>query len=509
MRGVIYARYSSDNQREESIEGQIRENTAYAERNGIQIVNTYIDRAYSAKTTKRPAFQQMVKDSEKGLFDVIIVWKLDRFSRNRRDSVVYKALLEERGVQVLSATETLSHGKDRILTEAILEAMAEFSNIDLGEKVSRGMTENALKCKFNGGNVPYGFYIDEQKHFQIDPVQAPIVLEMFRRYAGGESMTDIIEDLNARGLRTSRGNRFNKCSLTRIFNNRNYIGEYHHMGISTPGGVPAIVPEELFERVAARLVQNKHAPSKTKAADRYLLTTKLFCGKCKSMMVGESANKPNGVIYRYYKCAAAKRHACDKKAVRKDWIEEKVLRFLTYLLHDEETLNRIADEIMALLDKGNEMIPVLEDQLKNVRSAIRNIMKAIEMGVVTRNTKARLQELEEEEDRLVASIKEEEAKMPKISREMILFTLHRYRDLDLKLQKNKERLIDGMVKAIFLYDDRLEFYLSYQDEPISVPTTEELDAMQSSSTVNAAGSPKNNTTQMGGVIFCRRESKGR
>lgn len=119
------------------------------------------------------------------------------------------------------------------------------------------------------------------------------------------------------------------------------------------------------------------------------------------------------------------------------------------------------------------MIPALESQLKHVRSGIQNIMKAIEMGVVTRNTKARLQELEEEEDRLVASIKEEEAKMPKISREMILFTLHRYRDLDLKLQKNKERLIDGMVKAIFLYDDRLEFYLSYQDEPISVPITEE------------------------------------
>ena len=365
MRGVIYARYSSDNQREESIEGQIRENTVYAKRNGIQIVNTYIDRAYSAKTTKRLAFQQMVKESEKGLFDVIIVWKLDRFSRNRRDSVVYKALLEERGVQVLSATESLSKGKDRILTEAILEAMAEFNNIDPGEKVSRGMTENALKCKFNGGNIPYGFHIDEQKHFQIDPIQAPIVPKMFRRYAGGESMTDIIEDLNTRGLRTSRGNRFNKCSLTRIFNNRNYIGEYHHMVI--------IVPEELFERVAARLAQNKHAPSKAKAADRYLLTTRLFCGKCKPMMVGESANKPNGVIYRYYKCAAAKRHECDKKAVRKDWIEEKVLAFLTSLLHDEETLNRIADEIMALLDKGNEMIPALESQLKHVRSGIQNI----------------------------------------------------------------------------------------------------------------------------------------
>jgi len=501
LRGVIYARYSSDNQREESIEGQIRENKVYAERNDIEIVNTYIDRAYSAKTTKRPAFQQMVKDSEKGLFDVIIVWKLDRFSRNRRDSVVYKALLEERGVQVLSATETLSKGKDRILTEAILEAWAEFSNIDLGEKVTRGMTDNALKCEFNGGTIPYGYCIDAQKHYQINPVQAPLVLELFRRYAGGESMTDIVEDLNARGLRTTRGNRFNKNSLTRIFNNRNYIGEYHHMGIVTPGGIPAIIPEELFERVAVRLQQNKHAPGKAKAADPYLLTTKLFCGLCKTMMVGDSANKPNGVIYRYYKCAAAKRHQCDKKAVRKDWIEEKVLAFLISLLHDEKTLDRIADEIIALLDKGNDMIPALQSQLKHVRSGIQNMMNAIEMGVVTRNTKARLQELEAEEDRLIAAIKEEEAKMPKISKEMILFTLHRYRDLDLHIQKNKERLIDGLVKAIYLYDDKLVFYLTYTDDPVTIPTAEELEAMEHSSDVNALSSPKKEHHPFGWCSF--------
>ena len=232
------------------------------------------------------------------------------------------------------------------------------------------MTDNALKCKFNGGTIPYGYSIDDQQHYHINPVQAPLVLELFRRYAGGESMTDIVEDLNARGLRTTRGNRFNKNSLARIFSNRNYIGEYHHMGIVTPGGIPAIIPEELFERVAARLQQNKHAPGKAKAADPYLLTTKLFCGLCKTMMVGDSANKPNGVIYRYYKCAAAKRHQCDKKAVRKDWIEEKVLAFLISLLHDEETLDQIADEIIALLDKGNDMIPALQSQLKNVRSGM-------------------------------------------------------------------------------------------------------------------------------------------
>ena len=89
MTAVIYARYSSDNQREESIEGQIRECTAYAEKNGITIVKHYIDRAISAKTDNRPEFQQMIKDSDKKLFDIVLVWKLDRFARNRYDSARY------------------------------------------------------------------------------------------------------------------------------------------------------------------------------------------------------------------------------------------------------------------------------------------------------------------------------------------------------------------------------------------------------------------------------------
>ena len=150
MKGVIYARYSSDNQREESIEGQIRENTAYANKNGIDIVGTYIDRAYSAKTDNRPEFQKMIKDSAKKNFDVVIVWKLDRFSRNRYDSAKYKAMLKKNNVRVISATEAISEGAEGIILEAVLEGMAEYYSADLAEKVSRGMTENALKCRFNG-----------------------------------------------------------------------------------------------------------------------------------------------------------------------------------------------------------------------------------------------------------------------------------------------------------------------------------------------------------------------
>ena len=163
MKAVIYARYSSDSQREESIEGQIRECTAFAEKNGITILRHYIDRAYSAKTDNRPDFQEMIKDSGKKLFDMVIVWKLDRFARNRYDSARYKAQLKRNGVKVVSATEVISEGAEGIILESVLEGYAEYYSADLSEKVIRGRKENALECKFNGGTIPIGYVIDEQQ----------------------------------------------------------------------------------------------------------------------------------------------------------------------------------------------------------------------------------------------------------------------------------------------------------------------------------------------------------
>ena len=157
MTGIIYARYSSDNQREESIDGQIRECKEFAEKNDIRIIDTYIDRALSAKTDNRPSFQQMIKDSSKGLFDVIIVWKLDRFARNRYDSARYKAQLRKNGVKVISANENISEGSEGIILESVLEGMAEYYSADLSEKVIRGLTENAIKCKFNSDPITFGF----------------------------------------------------------------------------------------------------------------------------------------------------------------------------------------------------------------------------------------------------------------------------------------------------------------------------------------------------------------
>jgi len=280
LRAVLYCRYSSDNQTENSIEGQIRECKAFAERNGMTVVGDFIDRAYSAKTDARPQFQKMIKDSAKRLFDVVIVWKLDRFARNRYDSAHYKAILRKNGVKVVSATEPISDDSTGILLESLLEGYAEFFSAELAEKVRRGMTENALKCKWNGGGIPIGYYIDEDKHYQIDPLNSPFVIEAFKRYSEGSTLTQLTEWLNNSGVQSYRKLPVSINTLNRMLKNRTYIGEYRYDTHVVPGGVPAIVPEDLFEKVQECLAKNKKAPARHKAEDDYLLTTKLFCGLC-------------------------------------------------------------------------------------------------------------------------------------------------------------------------------------------------------------------------------------
>ncbi len=220
MNAVIYARYSSDNQREESIEGQIRECNEYAERNGITVLRSYIDRALSARTADRPEFQRMIRDSEKGLFDVVLVWKLDRFSRDRYDSAHYKHILKKNGVKVLSAKENISEGPEGIILESMLEGYAEYYSAELSEKIHRGQKENALKCKNNGGWRALGYAVDEDGSFVINPLTAPLVKEMFTRYADGESITDIAQSLNDRGLTTTQGRPFRCATVSIMLKNR-------------------------------------------------------------------------------------------------------------------------------------------------------------------------------------------------------------------------------------------------------------------------------------------------
>lgn len=461
MNAIIYARYSSDNQREESNEGQIRECKEYAQKNGMRIIKIYADKAISAKTDSRPQFQQMIKDSEKKLFEVVLIWKIDRFARNRYDSATYKARLKKHGVKVVSAKE-ISEGPEGIILEAMLEGYAEYYSAELSQKVIRGRTENALKCKHNGGYVTYGYQTNAEQKFEINPMTAPIVKEIFTRYDSGESIKNIAKDLNNRGIVSGIKSKFDTHKLPRILKNRRYIGEYRDILIED--GIPVIIDKDMFDRIQKRLEENKHAPAKSKAKVEYLLSTKLFCGKCGYGMVADSGTSKTGGVHYYYKCSGNKRfHICNKKAVKKDWVERFVVENVVNNVLRDDVIDKIADDVVAIQKRENITIPLLNKQLSEVKKSIDNILKAIEMGIITDSTKQRLEDLESMQADISIKLAQEQIQKPLISKDHVVFWISKFKDGDIESPEYRKKIIDIFVNSVFLYDDRMVITCNYKD----------------------------------------------
>jgi DNA invertase Pin-like site-specific DNA recombinase len=475
VNAVIYARYSSDNQTENSIEGQLRECKAFAKNKNIAVAGSYIDRALSAKTDARPDFQRMIKDSGKKVFDVIIVWKLDRFARNRYDSAHYKSILRKNGVKVISATEAISEGAEGILLESLLEGLAEYYLVELGLKVSRGLTENALKTLHNGGVVPYGLTVDNERRYQPDPLTAPVVREIFERYADGESVAEIRKSLSERGVKTKTGgDQLNYNSIRNMLQNRKYLGEYRYGGQIVPDAYPAVVSLELFNRAQERLQKNKRTPAKSKAKVDYLLTTKLCCGKCGTFMVGESGVGKMGRIYNYYKCLSNKRkRGCvQKKSVKKDWIEQIVVRdTVDYALHESE-IRRIAKALMDLQEREDTALPLLRRELAETDKGLKNIADAIQQGIITKTTKQRLEELEVLKSDLEIKILQAELQKDILTEEKIIFWINRFKDGDITDPAYQRAIIDIFVNAICLYDDRIVLTYNFKSAARTITLTD-------------------------------------
>ena len=505
MKAVIYARYSSDSQREESIEGQLRECTEYAERNGITILRSYIDRALSARTADRPEFQNMIKDSEQKLFDVVLIWKLDRFSRDRYDSAHYKRILKKNGVKVVSVKENISDGPEGIILESMLEGYAEYYSAELSEKIQRGQRENALKCKNNGGNTPLGYVVGTDGVLAVDPLTAPLVTEIFTRYDSGESISEITASLNGRGLKTKKGKAFKIGGVSLILKNRKYIGEYQYGSVIIPKGIPAIIDDDLFDRVQRRMAFNKKAPAKAKATEEYLLTTKLFCGTCERLMAGESGtSSTKGVKHYYYKCGGAKRKlGCKRKAVRKHWIERAaVLVTVQRVLQDDE-ISRIAEAIVALQEKEDTSLPAMRQQLTGCEKAIDNMLNAIQMGVLTASIKERLEKLEMQREELKLSILQAQMARPRYTKEQVVSWISRFKYGNVDDPQYQKQIIDTFINSIYVFDDRLVFTYNFKDGTETITLAEIQAAFGSDLTQVAPPKPH----FFGSEVFCFRQKK--
>lgn len=443
----------------------------------MTLLCSYIDRALSARTADRPEFQRMISDSGKKLFDVVLVWKLDRFSRDRYDSAHYKRVLKKNGVKVVSAKENISEGPEGIILESMLGGYAEYYSAELSEKIQRGQKENALKCRNNGGNTPLGYVVGNDGVLAIDPLTAPLAVEIFTRYDSGETISAITKSLNDRGLTTKKSKSFKIGGVSTILKNRKYIDEYKYSDTIIPHGIPAIIDQELFDRVQLRMEANKMAPARSKAEEEYLLATKLFCGTCGRLMAGESGKSgSNGNFYHYYKCSGAKRHlGCTRKAIRKEWIERvAVLLTIQRVLQDEE-IDRIADAIIELQEKEDTTLPVMRQQLQECEKAIDNMLNAIQMGILTASTKDRLEQLEAQREDLKLSILQAGMQQPRYTKEQIVDWISRFKFGNADDPAYQRQIIDTFVNSIFVYDGKLVFTYNFKDGTETL-TTEDIEA---------------------------------
>lgn len=454
----FYLRYSSDKQTEQSIEGQLRDLLDFCKRMGYRCAAVYVDRAISAHASmeKRPAFQQMLTDSARSEWTIVLVWKLDRFARRREDAAIARMRLRKNGCTVESAKENISKNPEGVILESLLEGMAEYYSAELSQKVKRGMRETALKGSSTGGVIPLG-YKSVNKRLEPDPVYAPIVKEMFERYAAGETATSIMRDLNARGYRTQHNMEFRGSTFSRIMANKKYIGICRYGDVYTEDVIPPIIDKELFDAVQKKLKQVAEAPAKTKAKVPYLLSQKIFCGHCGNNMFGESGRGKQGRIYHYYACYSKKRgKGCRKKNLQKDWIEGVVAEQARAMLTGE-----VIDYIATMAEKQSEeayratsKAPALQKAIKENETKIRNLTAAIEeSGATSSYLISRIAELEGQTKALQSELVKEEGNTVRLTKDKVVFWLEKVRDKVAAVGDQTAMLLDLLVNSVTVWDD--------------------------------------------------------
>ncbi|WP_342416238.1 recombinase family protein [Paenibacillus sp. FSL R10-2782] len=406
IRAVAYPRYSSDNQREESITAQMRAIEEYCRQKGYVLVNSYPDEEKSATTDKRPNFQRMIKDSAKHLFDVVIVHKLDRFARNRYDSAHYKRILKRNGVRVESVLEHLDNSPESIVLESVLEGMAEYYSLNLAREVRKGMRENAEEGKHTGGLPPYGLRVHpETRKLEIDPARYKAVQIYFDSIENDVPNEQIAVILNDKGYRTLAGRKFTKSSFATWASNIKYKGDYAfdvsapkdedgkrntnnkkplEQQIIIPGALPAIIQPDQWDRVNQKKNARKRKPGRMKAKVNYLLTGKIYCGNCGALYAGNSytnSKSSEKTVLSYYKCQGK----CGNTNVRKDDIEHLAIKNLLGECFSVDGMAEIVQSVQKLYQKErhqteNDIEPI-KQELKELDMKISNWMEALGAGV--------------------------------------------------------------------------------------------------------------------------------
>ncbi|MBS7401468.1 MAG: recombinase family protein [Eubacteriales bacterium] len=447
---VVYARYSSDNQTEQSIEGQLRVCEQYAKNNDILILDTYIDRAMTGTNDNRPDFQRMIKDSSNHEWQYILVYKIDRFSRNKYETAKYKKILKDNGVKLLSAMKNIPDTPEGIILESLLEGMAEYYSAELSQKVKRGMNETRLKGNFTGGHLLYGYKVENHKII-IDEEQAEVVRYIYKQYALGVYVKDIIQHLTQNHI-YNRDKPFAQNTIYNILKNEKYFGIFRHNNEVFKNIYPAIISAEIYEQVRHKINLNRYGKRSTKID--YLLRNKLECGYCGKTMCAECGVSKTGKKLRYYKCLGRKKqNGCHKTTIRKEFIEDLVIKKILEILQSPKYIKTIIDKI--LLAQNNQtnspLLTALLKEQKQTQNSLNNLLSAVEQGVVNNTTNKRMKDLENKLLELEKNILIEQSKSTrKLTREEIS---NYYLDA---LKLSSKLLIDYLINKIIVYDDKIK-----------------------------------------------------
>lgn len=478
-KAVIYARYSAGSgQTDQSIEGQVRECTKYIKQNELQLEDIYADRHITGRTDRRPEFQRMIEDAKAGVFDVVVVYTTDRFSRSKYDSVVYKKQLKDAGVEIRYAAENIPDSPEGVLLESLMEGWAQYYSEELSRKIQRGMHDSAMKCRVTGSTPPIGYRVSADRTYEIDPDVAPHVRRAFQLFLDGETFTGIGRYLAEHDVKTGKGNAFNCTAIRRMLTSRQYIGEYHWSDVTIEGGMPAIVSEEVFYMVQNKI--KKEHPSHSKSAD-YYLSGKLFCGLCGSNYKGISGTSKTGAKHLYYKCTGKDCGAPNIPARR---FEAFIADEVAAAMRDPETLDFLTDKIYAVFhqreEQGRPDQVNYEKRLAKIEQKIDTVMINLEKRPGSDALLSKLDALEEERAIIRDQIAIERCKneSPTVSREAFREGLSVFLegfDFD-DADKMVERILDAFVRKVVKTDKKILVELNLSGtEPLELEDLVEFD----------------------------------
>ncbi|MBO4534317.1 MAG: recombinase family protein, partial [Clostridia bacterium] len=428
----------------------------YAERNDILIVDTYVDRAMTGTNDNRPGFRRMIKDSEQKSWNFVLVYKLDRFSRNKYEMAIHKKTLRDNGVKVISATEFIPDTPEGIILESMLEGYAEYYSAELSQKIRRGNRESRLKGNLTGGTIPYGYY-RENKKAVVDEDKANVVRYIYTRYANHATCDTIIKELTAKGI-LYKGKPFVHNTVYKILKNERYAGIYRLGDEVFDNIYPPIIGRDTYERVRRRLERNRYGKS-SPGAD-YLLRGKVKCGYCGHNLVGESGTSKDGTRRYYYKCHGRKAHLCDceLKPINKNVLDKLVVDTLVNELTKPQIVEKIVKAITEYEKEqleNNAALKLLTNDKAEVDKAVENVLKAIQMGIISQKTVARLKELEARQSELEQQIEIEKQRteVPTTAEEIRAFYKR-------AIEMDPIMLIEFFVEEITMYDDKLTIRLT-------------------------------------------------